>query len=206
MLFWDILLLFMHRFTKNREGFCQARCICCFSGIACRNIFGLAESVRDDSESVRGDSESVRGDSESVRDDSESVRGDSEFARRDRESVRDDRESTRSDREAARDDRESTWGDAESRAEVINRCGGANCIEIQRFLIKLLINKKLFVYLQPPKCGVMNINYLFTNIYAYNSTISSQRTRGHCREEQVSRVGCLSSEKRSMRTCVHYYT
>ena len=178
MLFWDILLLFMHRFTKNREGFCQARCICCFSGIACRNIFGLAESVRDDSE----------------------------FARRDRESVRDDRESTRSDREAARDDRESTWGDAESRAEVINRCGGANCIEIQRFLIKLLINKKLFVYLQPPKCGVMNINYLFTNIYAYNSTISSQRTRGHCREEQVSRVGCLSSEKRSMRTCVHYYT
>ena len=128
MLFWDILLLFMHRFTKNREGFCQARCICCFSGIACRNIFGLAESVRDDSESVR--------------DDSESVRGDSEFARRDRESVRDDRESTRSDREAARDDRESTWGDAESRAEVINRCGGANCIEIQRFLIKMLINKK----------------------------------------------------------------
>ena len=199
MLFWDILLLFMHRFTKNREGFCQARCICCFSGIACRNIFGVAGSIRDDSGSARGDRESVR-------DDSESVRDDSEFARRDRESVRDDRESTRSDREAARDDRESTWGDAESKAEVINRCGGANCIEIQRFLIKLLINKKLFVYLQPPKCGVMNINYLFTNIYAYNSTISSQGTRGHCREEQVSRVGCLSSEKRSMRTCVHYYT
>ena len=192
MLFWDILLLFMHRFTKNREGFCQARCICCFSGIACRNIFGLAGSIRDDSGSARGDRESVR--------------GDSEFARRDRESVRDDRESTRSDREAARDDRESTWGDAESRAEVINRCGGANCIEIQRFLIKLLINKKLFVYLQPPKYGVKNINHLFTNIYAYNSTISSQRTRGYRREEQISRVGCLSSEKRSMRTCVHYYT
>ena len=57
-----------------------------------------------------------------------------------------------------------------------------------------------------PKNGLKHINNLFTNIYAYNSTISSQRTRGYRREEQISRVGCLSSEKRRMRTCVHNYT
>ena len=37
---------------------------------------------------------------------------------------------------------ESARSDAESRAEVINRSSEANRIEIQRFLIKMLINKK----------------------------------------------------------------
>ena len=34
-----------------------------------------------------------------------------------------------------------------------------------------------------------NINYRFTIIYAYNSTISSQRARGYRREEQILRKG-----------------
>ena len=101
-------------------------------------------------------------------------------------------------REMAREVAREMLGKSDA-GRVINK---AKCWKT-RFL---LINKKLFVYLQPPKYGEININYLFTNIYAYNSAISSQRTRGYCREEQVSRVGCLSSEKRSMRTCVHYYT
>lgn len=48
-----------------------------------------------------------------------------------------------------------------------------------------------------------NINIRFTIIYAYNSTISSQRTREHCRSEQVTRAGRMSSEEGRMSSCLH---
>ena len=42
-----------------------------------------------------------------------------------------------------------------------------------------IVDKSKFIRIfAAPKTGIQNINYLFTNIYAYNSTISSQRTRG----------------------------
>lgn len=46
---------------------------------------------------------------------------------------------------------------------------------------------KLFLYLQPHFWG-LNINNRFIIIYAYNSTVSSQRARGYRREEQIPRT------------------
>ena len=48
-----------------------------------------------------------------------------------------------------------------------------------------------------------NVKLRLTNIYANNSTVSSQRTRGYRREEQISRVGCVPSEES---VCVRVYT
>ena len=89
----------------------------------------------------------------------------------------------------------------------LNSCDHKSYQQYNVLKNRIIVDNSDFIRIfAAPKNGLKHINNLFTNIYAYNSTISSQRTRGYRREEQISRVGCLSSEKRRMRTCVHNYT
>ena len=83
-------------------------------------------------------------------------------------------------------------------------------ITSQVSLLKTLLIKFFYVSLHPQNSGKetpealgKNLIYLFTNIYAYYSTVGPQRTRAARSEEQVSCAGCLPSEAWRVPSCLH---